>query len=264
MERKEKVVKGINLVNGIKIRHISKEDLEELKTYPFPYPTDMRGLISPHMFVLAKQVKVEKGQVFGLREVMENIILSLRLLKGGLVFGSYTFHVLLSKKRHVTSWSYEEDRPRNAISYVLDFEEVPRLRKIVRKIQGVDFSKRKSLDLACRRFQRAYEERDAEDQLIDLMIAFEALFLKGEKGGPSPGRIVAVACSTLLGKNEKEREEIKHTLLEAYSARNHIVHGSEYPRLKPMDNGDVLIDTLSELVSKVDDYLRESIKRFLN
>ena len=102
-ERKEKIVKGIDLVEGVKIRQISKEDLEDLKTYPFPFPSDMRGLISPRTFVLEKQTKVKKGQVFGLREVMQDIILSLRLLKEGLVFGSFTFYVLLSKKRQVTS-----------------------------------------------------------------------------------------------------------------------------------------------------------------
>jgi len=263
-ERREKVVKGINLIDGVKIRYISKEDLEDLKTYPFPYPSDMRGLISPRMFVLEKQTKVEKGQVLDLREVMQNIILSLRLLKEGLVFGSFTFYVLMSKKRHVTSWSYEQDRPRSAIPYVLDFEEVTKLRKIVRKIQGIDFSKRKSLDLACRRFQRAYEERDAEDKLIDLMIAFEALFLKGERGVPSKGKLIAVACSTLLGKNEEEREEIKQSLVEAYSIRNCIVHGSEYSRLEPYDKGEVYLDTLPDLVSKVEDYLRESIKKLLD
>jgi len=216
------------------------------------------------MFVLEKQTKVEKGQGLDLREVMQNIILSLRLLKEGLVFGSFTFYVLLSKKRRVTSWSYEVDRPRTAIPYVLDFKEVPRLRKIIRKIQGIDFSKRKSLDLACRRFQRAYEERDAEDRLIDLMIAFEALFLKGEKGVPSKGKLIAIACSTLLGKKEEKREEIKQTLVEAYSIRNCIVHGSEYPRMKPDDKGEVIVDTLPDLVSEVEDYLRESIKKLLD
>ena len=263
-KRKEKAVKGINLVEGVKIRQISKEDLEDLKTYPFPYPTDIRGLISPRMFVLEKQIKVEKEQVFGLREIMQNIILSLRLLKGGLVFGSCTFHVRLAKKRQVTSWSYEEDRPRNAISYVLNFEEVPRLRKIVRKIQSVDFSKRKSLDLACRRFQRAYEEMDVEDRLIDLMIAFEALFLRVERRVSSKGKLIAVACSTLLGKNEKEREDIKQKLVEAYSIRNCIVHGSEYSRIVQHGKGDVYVDTLPDLVSEVENYLRESIIKLLD
>ena len=263
-ERKEKVVKGINLVNGVKIRRISKKDLEDLKTLPFTHPPNMLELISPRMFVLEKHIKVENGHGFDLHKAMQNIILSLRLLKGGIVFGSFIFYVLLSKKRQVTSWSYQEDRPRTDYrTYALNFKEVPRLRKIIKKIQSTDFSKRKSLDLACRRFQRAYEEKDAEDQLIDLMIAFEALFLKGEKGGPSTGKLIAVACSILLGKSDEEREEIRRILVKAYSIRNSIVHGSEYPRIESDDKGEVHMDILPDLVSEVEDYLRESIKKLL-
>jgi len=264
-ERKEKVVKGINLVDGIKIRHISEEDLEDLKTSPFFLTRGALELISPRMFVLEKRIKVENGQGFDLHKTMQNIILSLRLLKDGAVFGSYVFSILLSKKRHITSVSYEEDRPRRSSgTYTLDFEEVLGLRKLIRKIQSVDFSERRSLDLACRRFQRAYEEKDAEDQLIDLMIAFEALFLKGERGVPSKGKVIAVACSILLGKNEEERQEVKRTLNEAYSIRNCIVHGSEYPRIESDDKGEIYVDTLPDLVSQVEDYLRESIKKLLD
>jgi len=264
-ERKEKVVRGINLVDGIRIRHISKEDLEDLKTWPFPLRRSATELISSRMFVLEKRINVENGQSFDLHKTMQNIILSLRLLKSGAVFGSYVFSILMSKKRQMTSMYYEEDRPRTGFgTYTLDFEEVPGLRRLIRKIQGIDFSKRKSLDLACRRFQRAYEEKDAEDRLIDLMIAFEALFLKGEKGVPSKGEVIAVACSVLLGKNEERRQEIKRTLSEAYSIRNSIVHGSEYSRIESDSKGEVYVDTLPDLVSKVEDYLRESIKKLLD
>jgi len=118
-ERREKVVKGINLIDGVKIRHISKGDLEELKTHPFLL-RDVRELISPRMFVLEKHMKVEKGQVFHVRRDVQNIILALRLLREGIVFGSYTFHILLSKKPHVTSWSYEPGPPRTvSVPYTL-------------------------------------------------------------------------------------------------------------------------------------------------
>ena len=264
-ERREKVVKGIDLIDGVRIRLISKEDLEDIKTWPAFHPPSILELISPRMFVLEKHIEVENERGFDLHKAMQSIILSLRLLKGGIVFGSYVFQVLLSKKRQLTSWSYEEDHPRTDFrTYILNFEEVPRLKKLAKKIRHMDFSKRRSLDLACRRFQRAYEEKDAEDRLIDLMIAFEALFLKGEKGVPSKGKLIAVACSILLGKNEEERDEIKQTLVKAYSIRNSIVHGSEYSRIESDDKGEVYIDALPDLVSQVEDYLRESIKKLFD
>lgn len=264
-EREKQLVEGINLFERVKIRRISKEDLEDLKT-SFFLPPEMHKFISPKMFVLEKYVTSEDGHGFHPREIMQRIVLALRLLKGGYVNGSYMFYILLSETRELTSWSREEaptlgTRPWNV--YVLDFKEIPTLRKIIRKIQRLDFSKRKSLYLACKRFQRAYEEDDDEDQLIDLMIAFEALFLKGEKAVSPAGHIIGIACSTLLGTNEEERGEIKRTLIEAYSIRNHIVHGSEYQRLKPIDK-DAYEDILPDLVSEVENYLRESIKKLLD
>jgi len=139
-------------------------------------------------------------------------------------------------------------------SYALNFEEIQNLKKLIKKIQKIDFSKQKSLHIACKRFQRAYQEYDVEDRLIDYMIAFEALFLKGEKRTTSRGKIIAIACSTLLGKNNEEREEIKNTLNMAYSMRNDIVHGGEYR--KDVDPFGV--------VEEISDYLRDSIIRFLD
>ncbi len=264
-KQKEKAVRGVKLSNGVKIRLMSKEDLDILRSQPFFLPPNISELISPRMFALEKHIKSEKGSGFDFHKAMQNIILSMRLMKGGIVFGSYVFCILLSGKRHVTSWSYEEDHPRTSYrKYVLNFEEVPLLRKNLKKIQSIDFTKRRSMDLACRRFQRAYEEKDTEDQLIDLMIAFEALFLKGERKIPVKGKVIAIACSTLLGKSEEEREEIKRTLIEAYSIRNCIVHGSEYSRSESDEKGEVYMDPLPDLVSEVEDYLRESIKKLLD
>ena len=138
--------------------------------------------------------------------------------------------------------------------YVLDFEEIPKLGSFVNKFINIDFTKRKSLNLACKRFQRIYQEYNVEDQLIDCMIAFEALFLKGERRASSRGKIIAIACSTLLGSNDEEREEIKNTLSMAYSMRNSIVHGGECRK-------DV---NLFEVVEDVIEYLRQSIIKFLD
>ncbi len=86
----------------------------------------------------------------------------------------------------------------------------------------------KSLEgVAVRRFNYSYGRANPEDKLIDLMIAFEALFLKGENGGNAQGAIIAVACSALIGKNEKNRKEIREKIKKAYHTRNEIVHGCE-------------------------------------
>jgi hypothetical protein len=62
-----------------------------------------------------------------------------------------------------------------------------------------------------------------------------------------------------LGKNEEQREEIGSFLTAAYRIRNSVVHGSEYaePKVKK-EYG------MHEFVSRIEDYLRESLKKFLD
>jgi hypothetical protein len=71
--------------------------------------------------------------------------------------------------------------------------------------------------------------------------------------------MIAVACSVLLGKNEEERDTVRRFLREAYSIRNCIVHGSDYPKPKIDKEYE-----MSEFVPKIEDYLRDSIKKLLN
>ena len=256
-EREEELVEGIEIYDGIKARRISKEDYEDLNP-PFRSTLHPFKELSPHMFVLVKYITVDNEHDFETDKVMRNIVLALRLFRKGYVSGSFVFYVLVSEKRQLTSWSWEEEpREPEEFMYALNYAEIARLKRLVKKVQRVDFSKRKSLHLACKRFQRAYEEREVEDKLIDFMIAFEALFLRGEKA-VSAGQIVAIACSALLGKTDKEREEIRQLLTEAYSIRNCIVHGSEYKK----KSDDVFY--ISDFVSEVEDFLRESIKKLLD
>ena len=255
MERREKVVKGISLVDRVKMRLVSTEEIEDLSKARFA-----SARVSRNTFVLVKHITAQNSHEFRPDKIMRNIVLGLRLLKGSYVSGSYIFYILLAKKKRLFSaieYSWDETQPLGPweSKYVLNFDEIPTLKRLVKEIQRVNFTKRKSLRLACKRFQRTYEKGDAEDQLIDMMIAFEALFLKGEKAVTSASQVIAVACSALLGKSDEEREEIKSFLIRAYSIRNHIVHGAEYK--KPSIE-------MSEFVSKIEDYLRESIKKLLD
>lgn len=257
--RKEQLIKGIEIIDGVKIRRISKEDIDEIKRYPFTIPSIES--LSSVQFVLEKNIIVDKQHDFQVDSIMRNTILALRLLKPGYVSGNYIFYISLSGKSRLTEWSREEGQRLNYLGfpYVLNFDDIPTLKSLVRKLQKIDFTKHKRLNLACKRFQRAYEEQDPEDQLVDLIIAFEALFVRKEIKGASKKQKIVNACSSLLGKNEKERKKIRNILSEAYSIRNHIVHGTEYQKKKADD-----MDYFPNLVSEVENCLRESIKKLLD
>ena len=254
-ERDNQLADGVHICDDIKLRRVSKEDLDDLKSgASFPFPSSVK--LSSNMFVLETHIPTDRGTPYTpLEEAMRNIILAMRLLKKGYVSTSGIFYILISERRQLETWSIEDRSTLAdwlASGYYLEFEEIPHLQKLVEMIQGLDFEKRRGIGIACRRLEHTYEEKDIEGKLIDYMIAFEALFLKGKKA-PVAGQVIATACSVLLGTNEKEREEIRRSLTKAYALRNRIVHGREYE------------DQLKDIeISNIEDYLRESMKKFLH
>jgi hypothetical protein len=257
-ERAKEVKEGIELCDGIKVRRISEEDLDDLKTEPFMVPPHMT---STDIFVLEKYVTDEDRDYHEIHNIMLNSVLALRLLKSGDVMGRSTFQILLAEKRQLTGRTWEPEpnfEPLLRARYVLNYEDIPALSKLLEKVLHIDFLQNRNLHLACKRFQRIYDEIEAEDKLIDLIIAFEALLLKGERGDETKGQKIANACSNLLGKNDEEREEIRFFLANAYSTRNLIVHGVKYPQPIVLKANQLWIE---EFVLKLEDYLREAIKK---
>ena len=250
-ELRKKLVEGFDLIDGVKVRRISKEDVEDLKFWLFPLPSEIR--LSPNTFVLVKYNDKEERD-FETAQIMQNILLALRLLKRGYVSASYVFYIDASERRLI-QWSWNEERRRETWGhgYALDVEEIPALQKLLRKIRNTDFTKQRRLDLVCKRFQRGYEEVDPKDQLIDLMIACEALFVRTEIAGSSQKHKIANGCADLLGRSKREKEEIRRFMLKARSMRDLIVHGAEHK-----------VEDIEYFILKLEDYLRESIKRFLS
>jgi hypothetical protein len=230
--RKKDLEIGFEVFNGVRLKHISEQDYDVLERGLWMLPPDAE--VRSNMFVLEKDAVVEEHHDFQLNNLMANIVFAFRLLKKNYVSGNAVLYVpKQSGEPHPTpiEWSSGGQRKLDtlgAMSYVFKFEELPELKELIQKVQNLDLVKRKDLKLARERFERAYEEDDFEDQLIDIMIAFESLFLRGERGNVPHGRIIAVGCSCLLGKNEGQRLEIESFLTEAYRIRNCVVHGSEY------------------------------------
>jgi hypothetical protein len=105
------------------------------------------------------------------------------------------------------------------------------------------------VNIALRRFHSAYHG-PIEDRMIDQMIAFESLYL----GDPQELTFkLALRVAFLLGKRQDKRRAIFNDMKKAYSYRSRIVHGDNPPSR----------DELRDIVPKTEDYLRQSIRRFL-
>ena len=260
-KREKQFMKGFELANGVILKKITIDDLKLLNNSPFIFrPTN--GFKS-NLFLLEKQFndQILKTNIY--REI-RNVVIALRLLKEGSVSGNYFYEIMITDGVKRIPSAKMEQCPRlfGKLGYPYFFTEsdIPALNEIMSKIQLVDFTKRTSLHLAIKRFERGYDE---EDKLIDFMIAFEALFLKGEKGSFANGKIISIACSALIGNNENDREQIKENLLKAYKIRNAIVHAGSYNRLITNKETGACIDTLPDLLTKVENYLRSSLNKML-
>lgn len=259
-DREEELVEGIELFDGVRMRRISEEDLEDFRSSIFSLPSDK--VVSHRMFILEKYITVKDDHDFQLDQTMRNMILAMRLLKKGHVSGSCIFYILVSEKRKKfvpIEWScaggYRSLELWSSDKYHLSFDEMPAVIRKVSEIQSIDFAARKRLSLACKWFQRAYEEGDFEDQLIDFMIAFEALFVRKCVYGSSQKEKIAFGCSDLLGEDSEEKEEIRSFLFKARSLRDFIVHAAEHKIEAEYE--------MPRVVSRTEDYLRESLNMFL-
>jgi hypothetical protein len=115
------------------------------------------------------------------------------------------------------------------------------------------------LDTAIRRFGFAGERTRAEDQIIDLMIAAEALFLPGEDRGESAHKL-SLRAGLLLNDANRPARYIATVMRRAYDARSKLAHGA---KLKPLKLPDDTPATLAEYVEIVSGYMRDALRQLI-
>lgn len=253
---------GVQLAPNMTLRFSSKEDSEMLSFFPTSPKSVMQYCLNKYVI----ECSIESGD--NLKEIAEttekiykrisDVITALRLLKAGYVESNVILLVTTKNSKKLPSLRAERMIPTVSLyePIYLRTDEISSLSRLFKKISVLDFERRKALRIALRRFENAYYDTEDEDKLLDYVIAFEALFTKGEKMG-SKRDVVSVACSMLLGKNQREREKIRETLNDAYTIRNAIVHGADF-RAK-LKKGQFLHD----FVVEVEDILRQSIRKII-
>jgi len=249
-KQSEELSKGLELIpNELRIRFVTQDDI---KRFQSSFLTDfLRG--SPKLGQVLIEWNVnDSSTAFNEFNLISKTLLALRLLKPKLVFLKNLYF-------------FEQDS--DFISGALDILPVPvhytngyciylddkeALTKILEKLQGIDFEEDISFRIACERFNRSYHDSHYEDKLIDLLIGYEGLFLRGSKSGENIGMTIGLACSMLCGQNRAERQKISEDIQKAYTFRNRVVHGSSFDELK-----------MYELTPSLEEYLRRSILRLM-
>jgi len=192
----------------------------------------------------------------------EDVLIALRIFKAGRVGmpGIATFTTAWAGVGATTFAPLPDfqlpARP-SAYEYALADEEAAQLPDFVaryRKAKGL-----RILDLAMRRFAYAADRSRADDRIVDLMIAAEALLLPDTMTELSYQ--LALRGAWILEVEEPRRRAVFQFLKNAYDARSTIVHGSGTPKPKKMRSldGSKLLG-IDAFAAEIETTLRSAIR----
>jgi hypothetical protein len=182
---------------------------------------------------------------------LEGITQALRLLKAGGV-GSRGYAYFPDDAWHSGTgwWDPLSGGARHWANYALASSENAPVRELWAMLSADEVVKHKTLPSALRRFIHAGGR--PEDQLIDLMIVAETLFLPGEDQDPNPSYKLALRSAFFLADLGRPRAQTFAQMKRAYAASRAIVHSSQLGTLELGDGRQVelpqFVDVTSELV----------------
>lgn len=260
---------SVDLAEGIQIKTAPNElrkYINEQTHYPRygqrDDPSKFNWVVSlPHPTIAAEGT-IEHRMGIGMkewataRELLVDLIMTLKLCHKGSVTAGPLIITSINNSEYAigggTQWTTvsKKDYLLQKPIYKFQQSDIPRVNELLENIRNLDKEKKHhNIDIALRRFHSSYHGQ-FEDRLIDQMIAFESLYLGHD---PELNYRLALRVTFLLGKDEKERTDIFNNMKKAYNIRSNIVHG----------NRQVEISELSSIVPKTEEYLRQSIRRFL-
>lgn len=252
-------VDSVQLSKSLSLRRVDSGELEGLMELTPDYDS-LKGALLDVEYVIEKKLTIERHEL-SMRDWSEesrhvqDIVLALRLLGAGDVEALTAFKLDAGGSYAISKIS---PTVQEGPSYFLKRKETDVFVKLWKKLQSVDEEK-PYLRFPLDQFSRAFEENFSEAMIIDFMTAFELLVFYGVEKPPRPyGEAIGIAIGMLLGKNQKERIEIEKNLKKAYEMRNSIVHGHLRKRLQKYDD-----KRGTQLLFKMEDYLRRALKRFL-
>jgi len=213
-----------NFSSGIRLRKLTDPEICQLIEREETLFQDDRLPRNPCLLEQQFQLPVDQMSDTNVATANFNeVITALRLLKEGCVERQITYTRLeypgqLGDVGH----SIRAINKRHPISqsYTLSEADLPDLEQILTAIKSGRIPVR--LQTAVDRVNFAAERDRAEDQILDLLIAMEAIF------GDSQGAIgykIGLRCAVFAENDYEERNRISKLINDAYSRRSALVHG---------------------------------------
>jgi len=150
--------------------------------------------------------------------------------------------------------------------YIIQGDEIEQFTDLWKFYREIDFSKDKALNIAIKRFNDSFTRREVEDRIIDLMIAFEAMFLKETEKMELTFKL-SLRTAIFLEDVGAERENLFEFMKKAYDTRSDVVHGvktKDKIKVNRSINAEEKDEyTLNEFVNKLEDIFRECLLKYI-
>ena len=146
-------------------------------------------------------------------------------------------------------------------NYELQDREVEALQEMWSDLTAGTVNERAFLAIALRRFNMAFGRQQLGDQIVDLMIAAEALFLSDAEAGRGELRFrLAVRAAMFVEAPQYTRRQVFDLMRKAYNVRSGVVHGGS---IKNTGLPGKLAATFGEFVSAFEDVMRLGLQKAL-
>lgn len=258
-------VPSVRLSPAITIRRIDDEDCLAMVQSVVGKDEFYPGYLQEHPYAViidTEKPKVPDGGNQRLEDentTVQNIISALRLLRVSRVHINVVFNLLITwQPGCANAFSRKQGIFDFLPSFHLDKDDVPQLHALWKEIEEGSPQVTR-LRIALDRYDSTFETKDAAEQLIDAVIAFESIYIQG---GSELSHKLALRAATVLGKDGKSREQIYAFLKMAYKMRSALVHGSM--------SGDDFENWLgakdshgAEFINPLREDLRKSLRKFL-
>jgi hypothetical protein len=231
--------------------------VEQLVGLRVPY--EVPKMILPEHEAFADEISEQAGAIFQeFTAHLERITQALRLLKKGAV-GSPAYVYFTDDPFHpgTTSQGVGFSSARHYANYALASTENAQVRELWAMLSADEVAKHKTLPSALRRFGQARDRDRPENELIDLMIAAETLFLPGEEQG-DPSYKLALRSAFFLADLGRPPAQTFGQMKRAYTASRSAVHSSQ---LGTLELGDGRRVELNEFVAETSELVREALAK---
>ena len=256
---------------GCKLRYIETEELLGLtrigaydRNVGSPYtlpPSGLSGILNPAFCIsLPPLIFADEESEKRHEEIKLKIQLLLQLFKPEFVGTNTEINHTLNYPRAIgasvaVSVDFFELAINSPQKYTLHDGDIRNLKELEEKINKIDFNKWESLKLATMRFINIHFKRNADDTLIDIMIAFEALL--GPRDRSEIGFRISLRLAYLIGRDNEQKEEIFNVAYQSYRFRSRIMHGgsdvnSHFPKYMSAHG----INNLNDLITRLIEYAR--------